>query len=82
MAKPQAADGGREEPELRTWEGTMMYFISKFSRMSLGLFCFQSLHSLFWDPGQDFVFPGSELLRNLPLPPMWWWGRGGYDALS
>lgn len=46
MAKPQAADGGREEPELRTWEGTMMYFISKFSRMSLGLFCFQSAFPL------------------------------------
>lgn len=52
------------EPEVRTWDGTMIYFISKFSIMFLGLFRSQSLDS----PGiPDKIlcsFPGSELLRT------------------
>lgn len=42
------------ESEVRTWESTTMYFISKFSRMFLGLFSFQS--GVSWNPRQDFVF--------------------------
>lgn len=65
-----AADRGLKEPELRTWESTMMFFISKTSRMFLGLFsvwipfllgsrtrlgvCFQALNHCY-----------------LPSPPRW-----------
>lgn len=65
-----AADRGLKEPGLRTWESTMMFFISKTSRMFPGLFsvwipfllgsrtrlgvCFQALNHCY-----------------LPSPPRW-----------
>lgn len=36
--RPQAADGGLEEPQLRTWESTKVFFTSNISRMFLELF--------------------------------------------